>query len=707
MLRNLKSKGALIGACFLMALSGLTLADTTPVRTILMVWDGLRPDLIDAGNTPNLFALKKGGVFFEDHHATYPTFTMMNAASLATGAYPARSGFYGNTFWVPPAQRGLQGHSATGSSVDYGAPVFTEDYAILDTLNQHYDGRLLLVKTLFEAASEAGYVTATIGKSGPAYLMGLGQHTLFLDENTVQPRAFAAELQASGWPLPVNTVKNYHGGEAVVLSKDNGDPTGRAPYVTFKTHAFDPAGQLTLSLRDPSDETQGEPADAANAYMMRVFTDFILPKKNPMLSVIWFRTPDNVEHGYGPGAANTRQALHSQDQRLGELMTALQTLGLTKSTNLVIVSDHGHSTVSGPLSVFPLRAIEGTTAPNGPVINGSTSGETASRIGAVSGRGYSFSGDVRSADLLSARGFHAFDGYGCAADPQTGLFLDGRPLLPLKLDVTGELCGIKNTKYQSITASRASFKVPKPEDFPQDGVVVAGNGGSDYFYVPSHDLALVKRLVRLFQSRPEYGAIFLDDRYQEDQGAPIPGTLPLSVIGLGNHERQGAGQPDIVVSLNWDQSAEVKGMPGIEFGSFGPGQHGMHGSFSPRDVHNVLMASGPSFKTAFVDRLPSANVDVATTLAEVLGLVLPDAAGRVLGEALIIAADSSVPTVSASTLRSAAVEGLRMEWVGDLTGETLDPALPQGRYSSTLALKEVRVGQSTYRYLDQAEAHRQ
>jgi len=76
----------------------------------------------------------------------------------------------------------------------------------------------------------AGLVTATIGKTGAAYMQDLGQKSLFIDENTVQPRSLAAELQAGGYPLPANTVNNYSGADAVTLAASNGSPTARAPY---------------------------------------------------------------------------------------------------------------------------------------------------------------------------------------------------------------------------------------------------------------------------------------------------------------------------------------------------------------------------------------------------------------------------------------------------------------------------------------------
>ena len=54
-------------------------------RVIVFVWDGLRADDVTPENMPNYFRLAGAGVVFTDHHAVYPTFTMMNSASIATG----------------------------------------------------------------------------------------------------------------------------------------------------------------------------------------------------------------------------------------------------------------------------------------------------------------------------------------------------------------------------------------------------------------------------------------------------------------------------------------------------------------------------------------------------------------------------------------------------------------------------------------------
>nr|WP_284506975.1 alkaline phosphatase family protein [Caballeronia sp. GAFFF1] len=674
-----------------------------------MVWDGLRPDSVTQADTPNLYALRQAGVNFTDNHSTYPTFTMMNGSSFATGSFPKTSGFYGNTFWTPPqgATNTIPvGKSATGGAQDYVDPVFTEDYQVLTTLNNYYGGQLLLVKSLFATAQAAGMVTAAIGKSGAAYIQNLNQGGYFLDENTVQPRSLVSELQAANIAVPKNTVFGYSGNDAVTLASTNGDPTARAGYVTFNTTAYDPAAKLTVAARDSADTTQGAPEDAANKYMMSVFTQYILPKKQPMLSLIWFRTPDNVEHGYGPGTSNMKAGLRSQDARLGELIAGLKANNLYETTNIVVVSDHGHSTVSGPLALYPLRAITpSATPPSGSPVNGSTSGSDAAALGAVNANGYSFSGDVRSADLLTFRGFNAYDGSACVTSAMYGLTANGTATVPVKNDTTGTLCGAANTKYQAISASLpapvASFKVPAVGSLPANGIVIAANGGSDYFYVPGHDPATIRKLVQVLQQREEFGAIFVDSRYGN-----LPGTLPMSMVNLENAQRQNNGQPDVVASFTWDDQTSVQGMPGIEFESVG-GQRGMHGSFGINDVHNTLIANGPSFKPSTVVSTPTGNVDVAPTVAYLLGLSMPQADGRIINESLKNAASSATPSVAASVVAPPSVAtGLRFELPTDPTGATADTSLAQGTYTINLAVKDLTVDNKTYRYFDYAKAIR-
>ena len=59
-----------------------------------------------------------------------------------------------------------------------------------------------------------------------------------------------------------------------------------------------------------------------------------------------------------------------------------------------------------------------------------------------------------------------------------------------------------------------------------------------------------------------------------------------------------------------------------------------HGSSSPWDIHNTLIAAGPDLKQGLVLDTPSANVDFAATFMTLLGMALPPS---VQGRALDVA----------------------------------------------------------------------
>ena len=47
---------------------------------------------------------------------------------------------------------------------------------------------------------------------------------------------------------------------------------------------------------------------------------------------------------------------------------------------------------------------------------------------------------------------------------------------------------------------------------------------------------------------------------------------------------------------------------------------GMHGAAGAAEIHNFCAAIGPDFKRGFVDTNPTANVDVAPTITQILHL---------------------------------------------------------------------------------------
>jgi hypothetical protein len=96
-----------------------------------------------------------------------------------------------------------------------------------------------------------------------------------------------------------------------------------------------------------------------------------------------------------------------------------------------------------------------------------------------------------------------------------------------------------------------------------------------------------------------------------DRHGDIVGTLPMSLVNI---EPKVAGRaPDIIVSFNYDETIAVAGKPGISYAS-SVNRRGDHGSFT----RISLLLRGPDFKTGHYDTLPTANVDIAPTVAHIL-----------------------------------------------------------------------------------------
>src|SRR5262245_34294939 len=148
------------------------------------------------------------------------------------------------------------------------------------------------------------------------------------------------------------------------------------------------------------------------------------------------------------------------DEILGRVVEKLRDLGWDKSTDIIITQDHNHSTVSGDIAYYPLRSI----------VDGA--------VGERDPHGYSVSGFVRTAELLTRDGLKAYDGAGCRDIPiLSGITAAGAHLYPSKDDPGGHVCG-RAQKYTSPT-----YAVQKP--IPEGAIVVAANAGSDYLFVPN------------------------------------------------------------------------------------------------------------------------------------------------------------------------------------------------------------------------------
>ena len=85
------------------------------------------------------------------------------------------------------------------------------------------------------------------------------------------------------------------------------------------------------------------------------------------------------------------------------------------------------------------------------------------------------------------------------------------------------------------------------------------------------------------------------------------------------------------MSANWSDKANNFGFKGTTT------QDGVagHGTSSPYDIHNTLIAAGPDFREHATSDAPTSNVDIAPTLLRLLGITQPPTmTGRTIEEGL-------------------------------------------------------------------------
>jgi predicted AlkP superfamily pyrophosphatase or phosphodiesterase len=173
------------------------------------------------------------------------------------------------------------------------------------------------------------------------------------------------------------------------------------------------------------------------------------------------------------------------------------------------------------------------------------------------------------------------------------------------------------------------FSAPLADGVPR---VVAGGGA---IYVRDGDAAAIERIVARLQETPGVGAIFTRSISTGSATGRIAGTLSFDAIRWA-HDRSS----QILYSPDWSDAPNAFGMRGTSASSGTAG----HGSSSPWDIHNTLIAAGPDLKQGRTIDAPSANVDFAPTFLTLLGAPIPPSMqGRPLAEAFrgVTAAPSS------------------------------------------------------------------
>jgi Type I phosphodiesterase / nucleotide pyrophosphatase len=572
----------MLSAGLVLLSAGTALAQTnTPHNLILFVPDGLRGRIVTPERAPAMADLRDKGVNFRNAHSMFPTFTTANASAMATGHYLGDTGDFSNTIYT-----GYPVEPAGGTVT----PFLEVDPVILDA-DQHFGGDYLNEETILKMARAKGFSTAALGKIGPTLIFDHtdkigadGLHSIVIDDATGGKNGvplseeMKAALAKAGLPL-------------ATPSRGDNAKAGDA-----KT-----PGTLT-------------PNTAQQAWFADVATKVVLPlfkaRNKPFVLVFWSRDPDGSQHNTGdslntvtPGinGPTSLAGIRNADNNLAQLRKALDELGLAATTNIIVSSDHGFSTISK----------ESKTSPSAKVAY-----------------------DDTPTDFL----------------PLGFLALDLAKALDLPLFDPND----KNARVPEGAHSKAGNGLLGPDPAKPD-LVVANNGGSDLIYLPNRDKKLADRTIKALLEQDYVSGLFVDDKLGRFRG-----TLPMSEIGLKG--KAVTPNPSIVVNFrSYVDGCDEPTNCSVEVADtvLRQGQ-GMHGSFGRGDTLNFTAAIGPDFKAGYVDPLPVNNADVGVTIAALMGLHPVGAGGltgRVMSEAL---PNGIIPKAADGTIASKpAANGLR------------------------------------------------
>jgi predicted AlkP superfamily pyrophosphatase or phosphodiesterase len=254
---------------------------STNRRVLIIGADGLRPDLLDASQMPNVTALAASGVRFSDHHAVYPSHTRVNMSSLTTGTSPGRHGIVANTMLVPNAR--------PDHIIDTG------NYQHLDALDAASGGNALFVPALDDVLAPRGarVAVAGTGTSGSNLLWTRNHRSRIVNTNSAYGIADLYDLREKLGEIPEPAIPNL----------------ARLDYAT------------------------------------RAVTDIYLDDPQNRVIILWLAEPDSSLHRFGLGSPESIAAMRSVDECVGRILDALDRAGTRDQFDIFFISDHGHSTV--------------------------------------------------------------------------------------------------------------------------------------------------------------------------------------------------------------------------------------------------------------------------------------------------------------------------------------------------------------------------
>jgi predicted AlkP superfamily pyrophosphatase or phosphodiesterase len=264
-------------------------------KTLIVFFDGLRPDYITREQMPNLYAFAEKASSGKHHHSVFPTVTRVNSASYATGSYPGTHGLLGNSVYFPEVNPA----KSTGTT-----------YEDLAKVSAAISGPLLTAVSLGEILASAGekMMVFSSGTTGQAFLQN---HTVgggaIINPGLILPESFAPQVKA----------------DIGELRKDASDK--------YKKHRWITDALLRYGL-DPS---------------------------GPLVSAIWFSDPDGAAHEHGIASEEAVSAIGYVDSQFGRILETMKTRGLSEQYNVIISTDHGFVTHIGKQGLADFLIREG------------------------------------------------------------------------------------------------------------------------------------------------------------------------------------------------------------------------------------------------------------------------------------------------------------------------------------------------------------
>lgn len=263
-------------------------AETADRYVVLISVDGLAHYYFDDPKAPmpTIRRLASEGVRARSMKTSLPTNTWPNHTTLVTGVQPGKHGVIGNDYFDRQEQK----------SVPYIAdPIYNKD-------------EIVKVPTIYDLAHAAGLTTAGVcwpasrgAKSWDWTIPDVFDQATFIQYSTP---SVVEECKAAGIPLE-------------------------------KQNEWCKAGNASKAMRD---------------WMYASLASHLIARHQPRLLCLHLMSVDALEHGFGRQTPEVYWAISDSDQRVRQIVEAVDSAGLRDKTTFVVTADHGFITYTKRIS---------------------------------------------------------------------------------------------------------------------------------------------------------------------------------------------------------------------------------------------------------------------------------------------------------------------------------------------------------------------